>query len=30
MRKLIDFINDGDVEFGKVYFLNDFDCKKLY
>ena len=29
MRKLIDFINDGDVEFGKVYFLNDFDCNKL-
>lgn len=29
MRKLIDFINDDGVEFGKVYFLNDFDCNKL-
>lgn len=25
MRKLIDVINEGSVEFGKKYYLNDFD-----
>ena len=29
MRKLIDFINNGSVEFGKKYYLNDFDDNDL-
>lgn len=29
MRKLIDFINDGCVEFGKKYYLSDFDSNDL-
>ena len=29
MRKLIDFINDGNIEFGKKYYLSDFDSNDL-
>jgi hypothetical protein len=29
MKKLIDFINGGSVEFGKKYYLNDFDCNDI-